>query len=230
MEPVQAAYTFDVRINWKEIAMNKLLRIAAVAAALGSAGAAYAAATQVNFGFVPFGDINYAGASLGTSTSLDFGDATFVTNTVGIDPPYHDNSGVYTGMPVFLSSAVLSYTIGATTDVDLEKMFTTGPGGAAGSEGLYTVLFSTVVAQSTSADFVNLTFQGTISGPDGFQASDVMLVNCNQSGGQDAAVNCSFTEEGPPIAIEVPEPATLSLVGLSLVGLLVAGRRRNRLG
>lgn len=208
--------------------MKKFFLKAAVAAALVSAGAAHAAATQVNFGFVPFGDINYAGASLGTSTSLDFGDATFVTNTVGTDAPFNDNSGVFTGMEVFLSSSVLNYSIGATIDTDLEKTFTTRSGGTAGSAGLYTVLFDTVTAQSSADNFVNLTFQGTISGPGGFSASDVMLLNCNQSGGQDAAVNCSFTEEGPPITIQVPEPATLSLVGLSLVGLLMAGRRRTR--
>jgi len=207
--------------------MKRVLLNAAVAAALVSAGAAHAAATQVNFGFVPFDtEITYAGATLGSSTSLDFGQATFQTNTVGTVGSFADNAGVFSGMDVFLSQTVINYTIDATIDIDLVKTFTTGAGGNAGSEGDYRAVFTSVFAESTSPDFVALTFQGTISGPNGFNDDDAMLLNCNQSGGALSAVNCSFTEQGPPIAAQVSEPATLALVGLSLVGLLAAGRRR----
>lgn len=206
--------------------MRKALLYAAVSAALASAGVAHAAATQVNFGFVPVGTFTYSGASLGTSTSMDFSDATFVVNTVGTTPPFTDDSGAFAGMAVFLSQDIFTYTIGATTAVDFAKTFTTGDNGADGSEGLYTALYTSVTAGSSSDDFVNLTFSGTVTGPNGFTADDIMLLNCNQSGGSGLSVNCSFTQQGPPVTLTVPIPATLGLVGLALVGLSAVRRRK----
>jgi len=220
-------------INREKLTMKRFLLSAAAAAVLASAGAAHAAATQVNFGFIPLvpqdEQIEYVGPSLSSSTSIDFGSSTFLTNTVGSAPPFQDDAGSFTGMPVLLSASILNYIIGQTVDIELVKTFETGGGGADGSEGLYTAMFSTVIAQGGSGnlgDFVNLTFQGTVNGPNGFTAPDVMLLNCNQSGGGDAAVNCSFTQEGPPFSAQVSEPATLSLVALSLVGMMAAARRR----
>ena len=49
--------------------MRKILMTGAMMAALASAGTVHAAATQVNFGFVPIGNITYVGGNLGSSTS-----------------------------------------------------------------------------------------------------------------------------------------------------------------
>jgi PEP-CTERM motif len=205
--------------------MKSALLYAAVAAALASGGGAHAAATQINFGFVPLGTFSYSGTSLGTSTSLDFGTATFDTNTVGITAPFTDDAGSFLGMDVFLSETVFSYTIGSTVAANFTKTFTTGSGGAAGSQGFYTALFTSVAASSISDDFLSLTFTGTVTGPDGFSAVDVMLLNCNQSGGSGLSVNCSFTEQGPPVGNAVPEPTSLALVGGALLGIAALRRR-----
>ncbi len=205
--------------------MNRSLLCAAVAAALVSAGGAHAAATQVNFGFVPIGTFSYVGSSLGTSTSLNFGNATFDVNTIGNTAPFADDSGAVLGMDVFFSSPVFNYTIGSTTAIDLAKTFTTDVGGADGSAGLYTAVFSSITADSAGANFLNMRLVGTVTGPNGFSAADVLLLNCNQSGGGGLSVNCSFTEQGPPLPSQVPEPATLGLVGLALLGMSRLRRR-----
>lgn len=180
----------------------------------------------MNFGFVPLGTFTYVGDSLGTSTSLNFGTATFAVNTVGMTDPFNDDSGAFVGMAVFLSQSVFSYTIDSTTAVDFTKRFTTGEDGADGSEGEYTAVYTSVAAGSAGSNFLNLSFSGSITGPNGFSAIDLMLLNCNQSGGTGNSVNCSFTQQGPPVPTSVPEPATLALVGLALVGMSAARRRK----
>jgi hypothetical protein len=209
--------------------MKKIfLLLCAASAAIGSIGTAHAMATQVNFGFVPVGTVSYTGATLGSSTSLTV-PAFELVNTVQITGVFADDSGIAIGDLISLSPLAFVYTVGSTVAFDLTKAFTTTAGPNA---GIYTATFTSLTATSSGADFLNLTFTGTISGPGGFSAVDVMLANCNQSGGTGAAVNCSFTEQGPPVPPSgVPEIDAASGAGaLTLLGGMLAliGERRRR--
>ena len=166
--------------------MRKLLMTGAMMASKASAGTVHAAATQVNFGFVPIGnDYLCTGGTLGSSTSLIFSpNMTFTTNTVG-------QTGSVCGR---FRCIFRDGRWPICTDIRLydriDHSFRFGQDLHDGRRRcrrftgrLYGDLYVRAGQGCKRPELRVPDVLGTIVGPDSFSAHDVQLVNCNQSGG-----------------------------------------------
>lgn len=194
---------------------TNVLKKVAAAFLVAGATSAIAVPVSVGFNFIPFGGtLTAITGDITTSTSVSFAGGNYQIN--GIDTMATTNNiGVALNGLVTLTNP-MPLTFGAT----FIKTFIAG--GRTFTETL------TVDSVATSASSRSITAFGTIDdGPGGFDPTPVFFsASYTQNGGPGAQINASFNNSTVPMVIQVPEPASLALVGLALAGLGLTTRRR----
>ena len=208
-----------------------LLGAAALAiAALGSAPAF--AGVVVDFPIGLAGGITINNTNVGSATQDNFGTSTYFVNNPGSD----DQTGAFTTEPLTLGfAAPTNFVLGNNTlSPTVVKTFdTTGSTSCGGvpsapgcTKGPYSVTFTSLFAFSSAPGALNWILSGTLTPPSGPTQPDFLSAAFTQvtSGG---TVNVSFTETSTQPIIGTPEPASMALVGVGLLGLGAArGRKR----
>jgi purine-cytosine permease-like protein len=186
---------------------------AAIVASFALMGAASAAAISTEFDFVPFGVLTSNTGNITTATSITSGAplevTTILTDNTGLAPT--DSVSLTSPMPLTVGSA-------------FTKSWTT-------ALGTFTAAL-TVTSRTTGATSLGIDATGTvtettvISGPALSPSPDFYSAAYTQNAGPGTQINASFNNSTTPPAI--PEPASLALLGVGLLGLgFLTAKRRN---
>ena len=193
--------------------MNFKLALTSVALAAATfSGAASAVAIQTAFNFVPFGTFVANTGDVTTMTSIS-GGAPYLVSTI-----LFDNTGLVPFGIVGLSNP-MPLSIGAS----FTKTFTTALGTF--------VETLTIDSRTAGSSSLGITAVGMIT--ETVVISGAMLdpspvyfsAAYTQNGGPGAQINGSFNDSTTP-PTRVPEPGTLSILGLALAAMGFMSRRR----
>ena len=187
--------------------MKKLLLAATVVAGLGFAGAAQASSITASLNLADSGVTLTGGPALNTITA--FTAPTSYTGAGALTVGALDNTGLTSLGTVFLSPGTLSVVDGA---VNFTKSWTVG-------SDTYTATFTKFATVFENASFLNGVYTGTLSDTAGNVTgqSDIMTVTLTTAGG---VTGVTLSE------LSVPEPATIAILGMGLLGLGLVRRRR----
>lgn len=174
------------------------------------------------------GDLNGSmsfGASGGTRNGTNLLNSTVFGPSSGIQivgAGMLDFAGIDNGAPFdFLPTSTLDITIA------------NGFGFTMGDTEFGTFVATAGVIVSQIASNVDFFLTGTFTPGTDFggaataSAGASMRISMNQTGGDNAAASWSATFASPPASLtQVPEPATMALIGAGIMGLGAVGRRR----
>jgi hypothetical protein len=198
------------------------------------------AGVVVDYGFSQFvsgGSITFNGATLGSSTSIDFSHVTsYFVNTVGSD----DQTGAFNGESIALvfgmTSPITNFALGnqsltSSASGNWTKSWNTAgqQSCAAGSgceDGAYSAIFTSLFVTSSGPNNLTWVLSGTLTLPDETTQPDFLSAAFTTVGGN--SVNVSWTQTSTQPVIGTPEPVSTTILGVGLLGIGVARRRRRQ--